>query len=181
MERKSLLNFVFISLIVLVSFFAGAFIQQPVARKLHKPQPEKMVALPVCEYELDNIRVIDGDTIEADILFPLGVTLRGEYIRFSDYDAWESSKRRRAVNVTDEEVVKGKQATAMLIKFLDDKTLVLELAEGARDNYGRVLGRGIVYAEDRTRTELIEFMTENNLLRKSSDEKEKKFPGGEAG
>lgn len=163
MKRESLINLIFISALVLISFFAGAVLQ-----RADTPQVGKMMALPACEYELDNIRVVDGDTVEADILFPLGITLREEYIRFSDYDAWESSKRRRSVNVTDAEVRKGKQATAMLIEFLADKTLVLELVTGSRDNYGRVLGRGIAYAEDGTRTELIEFMTEHDLLRRNN-------------
>jgi endonuclease YncB( thermonuclease family) len=127
---------------------------------------ERMVVLPACEYELDNIRVIDGDTVEADILFPLGLTLRGEYIRFSDYDAWESSKRRRSVVVTDEEVIKGKQATALLIDLIDNKMVVLMLASGERDNYGRVLGRAAVYADDGSRTELRDFMKNNDMLRK---------------
>lgn len=174
MERKSLLNFVFISLILLVSFFTGAVIPQS-----HKPQLEKMVALPACEYELDNIRVIDGDTIEADILFPLGVTLRGEYIRFSDYDAWESSKRRRSIKVTDAEVVKGKKATALLIDLIEDKMLVLMLAQGERDNYGRILGRAAVYADDGSRTELIDFMKNNDMLRRNDERRETDDPSGE--
>ena len=174
MKRKSLLNFVFISLIVLVNFFTGAVIQQS-----PKPQLEKMVALPACEYELDNIRVIDGDTIEADILFPLGVTLRGEYIRFSDYDAWESTKRRRSIKVTDAEVVKGKKATALLIDLIEGKMVVLMLAQGERDNYGRILGRAAVYADDGSRTELIDFMKNNDMLRSNDERRETDDPSGE--
>ena len=174
MERKSLLNLVLAPVLALVSFFTGALTQRDTS-----PHIEKMMALPACEYELDNIRVIDGDTVEADILFPLGVTLRGEHIRFSDYDAWESSKRRRSVNVTDAEVVKGKKATALLIDLIEGKMVVLMLAQGERDNYGRILGRAAVYADDGSRTELIDFMKNNDMLRSNDERRETDDPSGE--
>lgn len=92
-------------------------------------------------FELSNVRVIDGDTLEADINFPLSVTLRKESIRCVDYDAWESSKRRRTVDVSDEEVTKGKAATEALRELLKQGSMVAQLESGERDVYGRVLAR----------------------------------------
>lgn len=169
MNRKNLPYYLLFVLVGLFIYFAGAVLNQK-----HQQHFERIVNLPACEYELDNIRVIDGDTIEADILFPLGVTLRGEYIRFSDYDAWESSKRRRSVKVTDQEVSRGKRATALLREFFSDKMVVLVLDKGMRDSYGRVLGRSAVYAHDGQRTETVDFMRDNDMLRKKSNASNKK-------
>lgn len=116
------------------------------------------------EHELTNVRVIDGDTVEADINFSLGLTLRKQLIRFSDYDAWEANKRRRSVNVTDEEVVKGKAATEALKSLIASGQLVVQLEEEDRDVYGRVLARLYVERE----YELIcvaDWMTENGHVR----------------
>lgn len=118
------------------------------------------------EYPLENVRVIDADTIDADIVLPLGVTLIDTRIRLSDFDAWESSKRRRSVVVTDEEVVKGKQASKLLEELVEDSgRSALLLAEGDRDVYGRVLGRMVVYTDDGSRIFVADFMAEHGMLR----------------
>jgi hypothetical protein len=178
-RTAKIVNFVFFIIFSLVCFFCGALTQYKYTGSQERPEVERMVALPACEYELDNIRVIDGDTIESDILFPLGLTLRGEYIRFSDFDAWESSKRRRSVKVTDAEVVKGKKATALLIDLIEDKMMVLMLDQGERDNYGRILGRAAVYADDGSRTEVMTFMKNNDMLRRNNERREPDDPSGE--
>lgn len=105
-------------------------------------------------YELANIRVIDGDTIEADVLLPWSITLRQQPIRASDYDAWESSKRRRSVEVTDEEVRRGKIATEQLRGLAMRATIYALPASEGRDNYGRILAR-LYYVDDQGRTESI--------------------------
>ena len=118
----------------------------------------------VTYYKLRNVRVVDGDTLEADIDLPMRVTLRQESIRCVDYDAWEASKRRRSVNVTDEEVVKGKAATEALKSLIASGQLVVQLEEEDRDVYGRVLARLYVEREH----ELIcvaDWMTENGHVR----------------
>ena len=101
----------------------------------------------VSYYELTNVRVVDGDTLEADINFPMNITLRSETIRCSDYDAWESSKRRRSVTVTDDEVAMGKSATAALNKLLSSGSMLVQLESNERDVYGRVLARLFVRSE----------------------------------
>ena len=67
------------------------------------------------------------------------ITLRFQSIRMVDYDAWESSKIRRSVNVTDEEVRKGKLETIDLREHLRGK--VLMISPKGRDHYGRLLGK----------------------------------------
>ena len=130
------------------------------------PQPMMSMQMPENEYPLENIRVVDADTIDADIMLPLGVTLTGTRIRLSDFDAWESSKRRRTVNVTDEEVVKGKHASKLLEMLVESsQRSVLLLAEGDRDVYGRVLGRMVVYDADGQRVFVADFMDEHGMLR----------------
>lgn len=95
-------------------------------------------------YLIDDIRVTDGDTIKADIHLGLGVVLNDETLRASDYDAWESSYRRRSkdVTITPEEVEKGKLAKIFLAGFLPNHEAYIELHEKqTRDVYGRILGQ----------------------------------------
>ena len=102
-----------------------------------KPTP---LLVPDCYIRADNIKVLDGDTIVTDISFPWHVTLKAETIRAGDYDAWESSKKRQSVTVTDEEVRKGKIAADDLRELLKTGTLYLSpLPNEDRDNYGRIL------------------------------------------
>ena len=118
----------------------------------------------VTYYRLRNIRVVDGDTLEADIDLPMRVTLRQEMIRCVDYDAWESSKRRRSVNVTDEEVIKGKAATEALKSLIASGQLMVQLEEDDRDVYGRVLARLFV-ARNNTLLSVSDWMTQEGHTR----------------
>lgn len=97
----------------------------------------------VRQYELTDIAVIDGDTIRADIPLGFGVVLDDVTIRFADYDAWESSKRRRSVRVTDEEVERGKEATDFLKRRIAGGIAIREHTP-ARDRYGRILAVAMV-------------------------------------
>lgn len=112
----------------------------------------------VTYYRLRNVRVVDGDTLEADIDLPMRVTLRQEMIRCVDYDAWEANKRRRSVNVTDEEVVKGKAATEALKDLIESGRLLVQLEEDDRDVYGRVLAR-LFIAKNNTLLSVADWMT----------------------
>lgn len=97
---------------------------------------------PACQLRLENIEVVDGDTIHADICFPYGVCLTHQTIRASDYDAWESRRTRRAVGtITDAEIEKGKIAKADLEALKADGFFLVPEGKGTRDNYGRILGR----------------------------------------
>lgn len=118
---------------------------------------------------LSNIRVIDGDTVEADIEMPLSIVLRSQNIRFTGYDAWEASKRRRSVNVTDEEVVKGKRAAKALESFLKSGTVVVDLCSlEQRDSYGRVLATAFVVWGDSEKLSVADHMIKNGHTRPPS-------------
>ena len=121
----------------------------------------------VTYYRVRNVRVVDGDTLEADIDLPMRVTLRQEMIRCTDYDAWESSKRRRSVNVTDEEVVKGKAATEALKSLIASGQLMVQLEEDDRDVYGRILARLFV-ARNNNLLSVADWMEANNHTRKET-------------
>tara|TARA_Y100000385_G_scaffold291973_1_gene374951 strand:- start:11925 stop:12473 length:549 start_codon:yes stop_codon:yes gene_type:complete len=109
----------------------------------------EVVLVTKSELLLSDIRVIDGDTVEADIQLPLDIVVQKQSIRLAGYDAWESSKRRRSVNVTDEEVIKGKEATEALKALLASGSVSIKMLPGrSRDSYGRVLGEAFVYWAD---------------------------------
>jgi endonuclease YncB( thermonuclease family) len=92
------------------------------------------------------------------------VTLRQEMIRCAGYDAWEANKRRRSVNVTDEEVIKGKAATEALKSLIASGQLMVQLEEDDRDVYGRVLGRLFV-ARDAELVSVSDWMTKEGHIR----------------
>ena len=120
----------------------------------------------VSQVPLSSIRVIDGDTVEADIELPLSIVLQSQSIRFVGYDAWEASKRRRSVNVTDEEVVKGKKAAKALENFLKSGTVVVDLDSlNQRDSYGRVLATAFVVWGNSEKLSVADHMIDNGHTR----------------
>ena len=91
-------------------------------------------------------RVLDGDTVEGTISLGWDVQLSKQVVRCLSYDAWESSKRRRSVKVTDEEVQKGKLAAEYMRELSEGGVWVRE-GKRSRDNYGRILGELYVARE----------------------------------
>lgn len=122
------------------------------------------ISVPVSEnnYWVTLDRIKDGDTIVGHIHMDWDITLRFQSIRMVDYDAWESSKIRRSVNVTDEEVRKGKLATIELREHLRGK--VLMISPRGRDNYGRLLGK-IWTVENNKKTPIASFMKQQGHIR----------------
>ena len=102
-------------------------------RWLAVPQP---LSACHCLYPCDVLRVVDADTFDLRILLPLGLEIR-DTCRAADYDAVESSKRRRSVEVTDDEVTRGKAARTALEAYLAGRRTEVELR--GRDVYGRPL------------------------------------------
>lgn len=117
-------------------------------------------------YEITVRRVKDGDTIVADIHLPFDITLRKQDIRCNDYDAWESSRARRSVEVTDAEIERGKAAAADLRRLLAsaDTVWISPDEDDARDVYGRILG-GIAVEKGGKRFSLAAWMKERGHLR----------------
>ena len=76
-------------------------------------------------YRVDYPTVHDADTItDGVICLPFKAGIVGRSIR-ADYDAWEVTRGRQTVKVTDEELAKGKAARDALIEQLKTRTLYL--------------------------------------------------------
>ena len=116
-------------------------------------------------YPIELKTVHDGDTITATVIMDFDVAIYSKPIRFHGFDAWELSKQRRTVNVTDEEIVKGKLAKEYLIKLIGTSKLYLEPKESGYDKYGRILG--VVYVlKDNKLESLSELMIKAGHQRK---------------
>ena len=118
-------------------------------------------------FPLTDVAVLDGDTIRADVRLPYSITLEDREIRAADYDAAESSRRRKTVKVTDEEIVRGKAATAALKELLarEPRLFVQPPTGKGQDVYGRLLGTFYVWRRDGTWLPLADFMRQGGFLR----------------
>jgi len=83
-------------------------------------------------YNITNIRVIDGDTIEATLQLGLNISIRRK-IRLYDVDTWEM----RGVNKE-----KGKLAKKALKNYLKgrEKSTSVQTIKDKSGKYGRLLG-----------------------------------------
>lgn len=85
-------------------------------------------------------RIIDGDTIIADLYLGLGVVLDDQYIRFYGIDAWE---------IRAEEREKGLEAIKYLEERLSKGNIEIEIrsewGQSGKGKYGRWLG--IIYMD----------------------------------
>ena len=117
-------------------------------------------------YLAKGVRVIDGDTLKVEtLMLPWDVALTNQRIRIADFDAWESSYRRRSVNVTAEEVKKGKQATEDLKELVAEaQVFILPYKKRSRDVYGRILAT-IEIKKDNQTIQLKDWMRERGHLR----------------
>lgn len=87
------------------------------------------------QYQLKNIRVVDGDTIKADILLGFGITIR-RTIRLSGIDTPE--KRTRNLEMKDFGMRVSELVEEQIRKHEDDVVLHSERDESGK--YGRLLG-----------------------------------------
>lgn len=155
----ALLIFIFVVMYGVVTSLAGE--DEP-----RQPVASGNLAGALCEV----VRVVDGDTIKVNVLFPWDVTLRDQTVRCLGYDAWEASKRRRSVKVTDEEVAKGKIATTAFTELLDSATDVyLVPGEKSRGPYGRILATVICRVDGR-RVNVADWMQSHGHTRSKEDQ-----------
>ena len=106
-----------------------------------------IAADPVAPFNTHWVKVIqvhDGDTITEAVIdlgwgrkLHVGPNGEAPAIRAFGYDAWEVTKTRRTVDVSDEEISKGKAATEDLFELLKATSLYVE-DSGERDPYGRI-------------------------------------------
>ena len=91
-------------------------------------------------YRVDNIRVIDGDTVEVDIDLGFGVWLKKQKVRIYNIDAPEMRSK------DEEEKLFGlaaKEKLEELLSLSDDITL--RSFQDVRGKYGRIIGDFIIY------------------------------------
>ena len=88
----------------------------------------------------ENVTVHDGDSIKADLNLGWGVTLRNRSIRAFGYDAPEINRVRQTVEITEEEIGRGKEAKAALEQLIEGGGLWAE-DSGETDPYGRISAR----------------------------------------
>ncbi len=98
-------------------------------------------AAPTVYVEALNVRKIDGDTIVADVVLPLNITLKGEHIRAANYDAAESQdiRQTKGKGPSKAELVQGKQASKEFGELLAAPNTRVFLVPTKRDSFGRVL------------------------------------------
>jgi len=119
--------------------------------------------------------VKDADTIVGTIRFPWNVALVDESIRAAGFDAWEVSRKRRTVHITDEELRKGKEAKLALISYLKGKHIYITPLSMSRDAYGRIFALIFVGEVDRAGRyvfrPLADWAEKNHFVRKEIGEK----------
>jgi endonuclease YncB( thermonuclease family) len=125
---------VVILLLVFLAIAGGAFGQQ--------------LGIPSNHYLLSSVSVYDGDTITCDVHLGLDVVLHDQRVRLAGFDAWELTRARRTVNVTEEEIAKGEKARDYLQELLGAGAAYLVPEVRGKDPYGRLLGRLVVGTEE---------------------------------
>lgn len=156
--------------------------ETPHVRQRPAPRPSRSVLVKVTEtYEFTNIRVIDADTIEGDIIvpytapairLPIGVTLEAEERRLT---LIRQGVRIRGVNAAERSTPLGKRAiTAVQELFLLgynprlEATIITTQEKGGRggidrEKYGRILGDVLLTSPDgKSTTRLSQFILDNN-------------------
>ena len=91
-------------------------------------------------YAIKVLTVHDADTFTADIDLGFGLTYKNQSCRLYNFDAWEVSRTRTSVTVTDAEIIRGKQARDVLRRMLAEaKTVMVVSRKPVREKYGRLL------------------------------------------
>jgi len=118
-------------------------------------------------YRIAVTKVYDGDTITANIDLGFDVALMKKSIRLYGFDAWEVSRIRRTVKITDEEIVRGKAARDDLKKLLDEnKGRIYIRPEGTgKSVYGRLQASLWVFPVDSDPIDIAEWMRSRGHIR----------------
>lgn len=117
------------------------------------------------EFRVSNVH--DGDTMTGTIVFPWNVALVDVKIRAVDYDAYEISRTRKTVVITDDEIAKGKMATIKLRDLCQSSRIMVSPPSG---NQFDVYGRNLVYIfyqadGDGPFLSLSDWMKDNDFIR----------------
>lgn len=92
------------------------------------------------EYRVENIKVIDGDTVDVDIDLGFGVWMKKQRIRIYNIDTPESRTKDEV------EKVFGLAAKNRLIELLStDEEIIFRSVKDLRGKFGRILGDFLIY------------------------------------
>jgi len=119
-------------------------------------------------YRVDSPDVHDVDTLTDGVIrLPFGAAVAGRKIR-SDFDGWEITRSRQTVQVTDEELAKGRAAKSALEERLATHRLyVAELPKGKDiDPYDRIDAVWYFRSPDGTVESVADWARANKHLRK---------------
>jgi micrococcal nuclease len=92
------------------------------------------------EYKAKLLRVVDGDTLDAEIDLGFNVFIK-ERVRLYGIDTWESRTRDL------EEKKKGLAAKARLKELIYNKPFVIKTHKKQKGKYGRILGEIFIKGE----------------------------------
>lgn len=124
----------------------------------------------VNKYECELLEVVDGDTFKVEIIVPeFDVKILNQIIRADNYDAFETSKRRQSVEVTDEEVRQGKECKKFITTLLLSNKLYV--VPHGHDVYGRRLCRLFLSENGKEFIDVADIMQEAGFIRPSEKEK----------
>jgi endonuclease YncB( thermonuclease family) len=124
---------------------AGGFVKKENWRKKAHKNIDKLLKKndpSPYRFELTSVRIIDGDTYEGDLHFPLGVVLSSEKVRLLNVDTPE------VVGVRKKEGLEAKGYIRTL--FRKGRVWVaIPRNKKQRDSFGRVLGAVYIQGNDR--------------------------------
>jgi len=92
------------------------------------------------EYRVENIRVIDGDTVDVDIDLGFGVWMKKQRIRIYGIDTPESRTKDKVEKVFG---LAAKKRLEEILSMSDD--IILRSIKDIRGKFGRILGDFVIY------------------------------------
>lgn len=128
-------------------------------------QPAPTVAPPPAFVKLANVALHDVDSLRADIVLPFGVTLPDRSIRAQGFDGWEIDRTRKTVTITDEELVKGKEARKQLQALIVASKGLYAVESDEKGVYGRVSAFLYVQTQDGSMLSVAKWAEENGHCR----------------
>lgn len=117
------------------------------------------------EYRVENIRVVDGDTVDVDIDLGFGVWMKKQRIRLYNIDTPESRTKDKVEKVFG---LASKKRLEEILSMSDD--IILISVQDARGKFGRILGDFIIDDLSGTCGDLL--CTEGYAVRYSGQNKE---------
>ena len=92
------------------------------------------------EYKVENIEVVDGDTVDVDIDLGFGIWMKNQRVRLYGIDAPESRTKDKIEKVFG---LAAKKRLEEILSMSDD--IVLRSVKDIRGKFGRILGDFVVY------------------------------------